>query len=245
MMYEYSFRVDDLSVDRFGRLKLSCVLFAAQEAAARHSALLGAGQTDLDEKNLFWAVTRHKVQISRLPRLGQTVRVQTWPMPTTKTAYPRAVVALDAEGGELFRVISLWVLMDKTRRALVLPGKSGVRVEGLVRGGELAVPHSLVPRGFSRCTERTVTYSCLDRNGHMNNTRYMDWVEDLLSSDFHSLSPAREITLCYASEALEGECVQLHWELSEEGILQVDGHRAQTSESGKQTRVFAAEVVYK
>ena len=245
MIYEYNFRVDDLCVDRFGRLKLSCVLFAAQEAAARHSALLGAGQTDLEEKNLFWAVTRHRVQICKLPQLGQTIRVQTWPMPTTKTAYPRAVVALDEEGEELFRVISLWVLMDKERRALVLPGKSGVQVEGAVRGGELAVPHSLIPRVFSRCAERTVTYSCLDRNGHMNNTRYLDWVEDLLSSEFHRAHPAREITLCYASEALEGERVQLAWELSETGILQVDGHRVQTSEAGKQTRVFAAEVVYR
>ena len=244
MIYEYHFRVDDLSADRFGRMKLSAVLFAVQEAAARHSDLLGTGQDDLDRKNLFWAVTRHKVQISCLPRLGQTVRVQTWPMPTTKTAYPRAVVALDEEGRELFRVISLWVLMDRERRSLVLPGKSGVTVEGTVQGGELAVPHSLMPRALARSAERTVTYSFLDRNGHMNNTRYLDWVEDLLSSDFHRAHPAREITLCYATEALEGELVRLDWELSEQGTLQVDGHRMQTSEAGKQTRVFAAEVVY-
>ena len=245
MVYEYSFRVDDLSTDRFARLRLSGVLFAAQEAAARHSALLGAGQADLDEKALFWAVTRHKVQITRLPRLGETILVQTWPMPTTKTAYPRAVVALDEEGRELFRVISLWVLMDQAKRALVLPGKSGVLVDGTVRGGELTVPHGLLPKDLAQNTLRTVTYSCLDRNGHMNNTRYLDWVEDLLSSDFHRDHPAVEITLCYASEALEGEQVRLNWALSESGVLQVDGHRGQTVEAGKQTRIFAAEVVYK
>ena len=245
MVYEYSFRVDDLSTDRFARLKLSGVLFAAQEAAARHSALLGAGQADLDEKALFWAVTRHKVQITRLPRLGETILVQTWPMPTTKTAYPRAVVALDEEGRELFRVISLWVLMDQAKRALVLPGKSGVLVDGTVRGGELTVPHGLLPKDLAQSTLRTVTYSCLDRNGHMNNTRYLDWVEDLLSSDFHQDHPAVEITLCYASEALGGEQVRLSWALSESGVLQVDGHRGQTVEAGKQTRIFAAEVVYK
>ena len=245
MVYEYSFRVDDLSTDRFARLKLSGVLFAAQEAAARHSSLLGAGQADLDEKALFWAVTRHKVQITRLPRLGETILVQTWPMPTTKTAYPRAVVALAEEGRELFRVISLWVLMDQAKRALVLPGKSGVLVDGTVRGGELTVPHGLLPKDLAQSTLRTVTYSCLDRNGHMNNTRYLDWVEDLLSSDFHRDHPAVEITLCYASEALEGEQVRLSWALSESGVLQVDGHRGQTVEAGKQTRIFAAEVVYK
>ena len=245
MIYEYSFRVDDLSVDRFGRLKLSGVLFAAQEAAARHSALLGSGQADLEKLNLFWAVSRHKVQITRLPRLGENLRVQTWPMPTTKTAYPRAVVALDEAGRELFRVISLWVIMDKATRALVLPGKSGVLVDGTVRGGELTVPHGLIPRDLAQSTLRTVTYSCLDRNGHMNNTRYLDWVEDLLSSDFHRDHPAAEITLCYTTEALEGEQIRLSWALSESGVLQVDGHRGQTVEAGKHTRVFAAEVVYK
>ncbi len=243
-IYQLKFPITDLVVDCFGRLKLSSLLYFAQEAAGQHSELLGSGYETLARQKLFWAVTRHKVQISRLPRRGETITLETWPMPTTKVAYPRSVLAYDAEGKELFRAISLWVLMDAENRTMVLPGRSGVEVMGTLRGTELASPHSLVPRALTRSTERTVTYSYLDRNGHMNNTRYLDWVSDLLPSAFHRQHEAREFTVCYASEAMEGQVIRLDWELSEEGCLQVDGHRTQTDEAGKQTRTFAVQVVY-
>ena len=243
-IYSQTFTLTDKDVDCFGRMKLSTLLTCAQEVAGRHSALLGADYDSLLEKQLFWAVTRHKVQITRLPLLGETITVQTWPMPTTRVAYPRSLVAYDARGEELFRSISLWVLMDVENRAMVLPGKSGVEVAGTLTGGELSVPHSLVPKALSNTVNRTVTYTCLDRNGHMNNTRYLDWVEDLLPSAFHKAHAPKELVICYASEAREGQVLRLSWELSQEGSLQVDAHREYTLVPDKQYRVFSAQVLY-
>ena len=243
-IYQIKHPVTDLVVDRFGKLKLSSVLYFAQEAAGQHSALLGADYDTLMRKRLFWAVTRHKVQITRLPRLGETITLETWPMPTTRVAYPRSLVARDADGEELFRSISLWVLMDMDSRGMILPGKSGVEVEGTLTGAELALPHSLMPKGLDRQQVRTVTYSCLDRNGHMNNTRYLDWVEDLLPSAFHGMHTAREFTVCYASEALENQSIRLDWAFAEDGCLQVDAHREKTDDAQKNTRVFSVQVMY-
>lgn len=244
MKYRQTFTLTDLDVDRYCKLKLSSLLFYAQEVAGKHSALLGADYDTLAQKKLFWAVTRHKVQITRLPTLGETITVETWPMPTTRVAFPRALAAYDAQGNELFRSISLWVLMDPESRAMVLPGKSGVDVGGLLTGTELSVPHSIVPKALQNSTGRSVTYTCLDRNGHMNNTRYLDWVADLLPSAFHRDHTPKELVICYASEALENQEITLDWELSEEGILQVDAHRENTLVPGKNHRVFSAQVLY-
>ena len=243
-IYSQTFILTDMDVDRFCKMKLSSLLFYAQEVAGKHSALLGADYEALAKKNLFWAVSRHKVQITRLPTLGETITVETWPMPTTRVAYPRALVAFDAEGKELFRSISLWVLMDLESRAMVLPGKSGVDVGGTLTGNELAPPHSLAPKDLSNTTSRTVTYTFLDRNGHMNNTRYLDWVCDLLNSDFHKEHTPKELVICYASEALESQVISLDWALSEEGHLQVDAHRENTLVPDKKHRVFSAQVLY-
>ncbi len=243
-IYSQKFTLTDMDVDCFGRLKLSRLLNCAQEVAGKHSALLGADYDSLLQKNLFWAVTRHRVSISRLPLLGETITVETWPMPTTRVAYPRSMVAYDAMGNELFRSISLWVLMDVENRSMVLPGKSGVEVNGTLTGGELSVPHSLVPRVMPNCMDRTVTYTCLDRNGHMNNTRYLDWVEDLLPASFHREHTPRELVICYLNEAREGQTLALQWELTQEGILQVDAHRENTDVSGKNHRVFSAQLLF-
>ena len=243
-IYHQNFTVTDMEVDCFGRLKLSTLLYFAQEAAGHHSDLLGASYDQLATKGLFWAVTRHRVQITRLPLRGETITVETWPMPTTRVAYPRSMVAFDTQGNELFRSVSLWVLMDLNNRSMVLPGKSGVLVDGHLTGSELAVPHSLAPKDLVHSQNRIVTYSCLDRNGHMNNTRYLDWVDDLLVSGFHREHLPREFVICYLNEAREGQTIQLDYSLLEEGCLMVDAHREKTDVSGGKERVFTAQVLF-
>ena len=244
-IYRQKFTLSDMEVDCFGRLKLSSLLYFAQEVAGHHSDLLGASYDALESKRLFWAVTRHRVQITRLPNRGETITVETWPMPTTRVAYPRAMAAYDADGNELFRSISLWVLMDLDSRAMILPGKSGVLVEGTLTGKELEVPRAPVLKDLTHQEIRTVTYSCLDRNGHMNNTRYLDWVDDLLNADFHRSCVPQEFVICYLSEARETEQICLEWAMAENGCLLVDAHREKTDVSPSKDRVFTAQVLYK
>ena len=235
--YVQSFEINDMLVDRFGRLKTSMVLFIAQTVATQHGELMQVGYDTLYPRRMFWAVIRHRVQISRLPRHGETIRVETWPMPATRSSYPRSVIAYDEAGNECFRAISLWVLMDVDKRNMILPGKSGIDVAGSVRGNELALPGSLSPKLLCNHRQRRVCYSDLDRNGHMNNTKYLEWIDDLLPSDFHREHTLKEMTICYLSEAWEGQELDLHWDLLEDGAMQVDAHR---NNGEKDERIFSA-----
>ena len=232
-IFRKEFEISDLYVDCFGRIKPSAILFLAQETAGHHCVELGLSWEQLAEKGLFWAVVRHRVQITRLPCRGETVIAETWPMPTTRTAYPRALVIRDKDGNELLRLISLWVLMDLNTRAMILPGKSGVEVTGTLRGTELSTPRAIATRTMEQSMERTVLFADVDRNGHMNNTRYLDWVMDLLPSAFHEGHTLRELTVCYMTESREVQTLDLGWTMTEDGILQVDGTR-----NGE--RIFAA-----
>ena len=195
----------------------------------------------LEKKRLFWAVTRHRVHITRMPHRDETIRLETWPMPTTRVAYPRSMVAYDAAGNELFRSVSLWVLMDLDKRSMILPGKSGISVDGTLTGTELSVPMGLVAKPLSTVRERTVCYTDLDRNGHMNNTRYLDWIDDLLPSAYHRDHTVREFIVCYLNEATEGQDLKLSWDFLEDGTLHVDAHR---KDETKDERIFAAKILF-
>ena len=236
-IYRLNFEITDLHVDRYGRTKPSMLLYFVQEAAGQHCSLLAVDHETLSHKHLFWAVTRNRVQVTRLPKLHETITVETWPMPTTRVAYPRSVVAYDAGGEELFRSISLWVLMDSRTRAMVLPGKSGITVDGTLTGTELAVPHAIAARAMENTATRTVGYTLLDRNGHMNNTRYMDWVEDLLPSAFHEDHPLQEFTVCYLNEARENDVIDLGYSLTDGPIFTVDALRGTE-------RIFSAQMLF-
>ena len=238
-IYQLNFEVTELHADRFGRLKSSAILYFIQEAACRHWQHI-EGQTGA-HCDLFWVIIRHRVQVSALPRVGQKIRLETWPMPTTRVAYPRSVVAYDEAGQELFRSISLWVLMDPQTRAMVLPGKSGVIVPGILRGNELPSPNSLAPASLSAQIARTVRFTDLDGNGHMNNARYLDWMADLLPSSFHADHVIRDMTLGYVAEAREGDGLQQQWQLLEDGRLRLEITRA---DGEKNSRIFSADIQF-
>ena len=240
-IYSQSFEISDLHVDCYGRLLPSKILYLMQEVAGTHFAKLSMDYDSLSQRGLFWAITRNKVQISRLPMRGETIRLETWPMPTTRVAYPRSIVAYDEAGNEVFRSITLWVLMDLNSRSMILPGKSGISVEGTLRGNELASPLGLPAKALENRGSRCVRFTDLDRNRHMNNTKYMDWIWDLLPGEFHGAHTIREFTVCYLNEAREGQELDLSWGFAEDGSLHVDAHR---NTDGKDERIFAAKILF-
>ena len=241
-LYTQNFEITDHYVDCFGRMTPASILLMIQEVAGKHCTALSVDYDTLAKQRMFWAVTRHRVQVSRMPRLGETIRVETWPMPTTRVAYPRSVVAYDAAGNECFRAISLWVLMNLDTRSMILPGKSGISVVGSLRGLELPSPGSLALMDHTQTRQRQVCFTDLDRNGHMNNTRYLNWVSDLLPSAFHQEHEVKEFTICYHAEAREGQLLELSWDFPQEDCLQVDARRA---DSDQGERVFSARLLYR
>ena len=240
-IYTQKFTITDNHVDRFGKLKLSTLLYFSQEVAGQHFDRIAMTYDQLAEKGMFWAIIRQRVRVTRLPMSGDVIHVETWPMPNTRVAFPRCVVAYDEKGNELFQVLSLWILMDIETRAMILPGKSGIHLPGTVMGYELPAPTSLSAKNLLNHRNRTVCFTDLDRNGHMNNTKYLDWIADLLPSHFHEAHSPSEFTVCYISEAREGQELTLSWEFSEDGILNLDAHRVGCE---KTERVFSAKLQY-
>ena len=241
-VYTATFPVTTAHTDCFGRCKPSGLLRFAQDAAGQHCVELGTDWDTMAAKNYFWAVIRQRMEVSRLPMEGEMVTVKTWPMPTTRVAYPRATEGFDQEGNSLFKVISLWVIVDMESRTMILPGKSGVDVAGTSFGTELKAPGGLPAGQWTQETLRSVSFCDLDMNGHMNNARYLDWLYDLRPAAFHKDHPLKAVTICYNTEALEGQ--QLRLCCSEEENLRVDGFLWKTDVSTPQTRIFSAQMEF-
>ncbi len=238
--YAIELSVKPEDTDSQGRLKLSRLLACMQIASGGHSDALGLTHEALKEKHLFWAVFRHRVVIDRLPEAGEVIRLRTWPMPTTRVAFPRAVEAYDAQGKKLFSSVSIWVLMDDRTRSMVLPAKSGITVPGILLGTEIEMPQSLHPGEHTKAEEYEAQETDLDINGHVNNTRYLDWVANL---PIDEVRQAKELTVCYLSEVLPHQKLQLEW-TAEEGALTVDGCRRRTDVTSAAERIFAVKVVF-
>ena len=241
MIFTRNTLVDATHVDRWGRMRPASLLEVMQETAGDHAALLGVGREQLDPRGLFWAIVRQTIEIHRLPGIGETVLAETWPGPPSRTAYPRYMVGRTPQGEELFRAVALWLLMDVNTRAMVLPSGSGIQVPGLLRGGELANPMGIAPRVYDNQELRRVRYSELDCNGHLSNTKYLNWMEDLLPTQWHRDHALSKVHICYLNEARADQEIALSWVLEDEALA-LEGRR----DTGETTnRVFALQALYR
>ena len=243
LLFGQSVTVQDEDFNESGNFKLSSLLYYVQEISGSHCAAFSCDWDSLAAKGMFWAVLRHRVVITRLPKKNETIRIETWPLPMTRVAYPRAVRALDEQGQVLFEAMSLWVLMDQKTRAMILPGKSGVDVPGILRQLEIDPPASLPPQSHGKHTLWQVTQADLDKNRHVNNTVYLDRAEQLTGA-FGSSGCPKEFTVCYLSEVRLGQKIDLGWSGSDRDILTFDGTRPRSDDPQKSERVFAAKLIF-
>lgn len=242
LIYEETVTITPDLTDASGILRSSAALRLTQAAAGHHCDLLGLDEAVMAQKGLFWAIIRNYFTVESMPAVGQTITLETWPMPTTRTCFPRACIARDTSGKELFACHSLWILMDRQTRAMVLPGKSGVDVPGVTLEHTPPAPKSLSPICADATAARQVKNEDLDQNGHMNNARYLDWAEAALDGDFRQNARLRHATLCYLNEAKLGQNLTSCTGFDANGAFLFDLRRAK--EDGSFDRIFSARLEY-
>ena len=222
-------------------MRLSALLRLFQDAAGHHAEKLGAGFDHLLPMGITWVLVRIRVEVERMPLLGETIAVETWPREPGSLEFFRDFLIRDSRGNELVRGLSIWTLLDvqerKIRRSNVLAdrfpapcGRMALDVR-LSRQKELKNPQVAY--------NRVVGYSDLDLNGHLNNTRYMDFMMDCFSLEDHRTYGVRAVEMAFTSEVLPGETLEMYTDVggSAQGTVRVEGRRR---EAGK--TAFRAEV---
>lgn len=169
-----------------------------QETAVSHSEALGMGWDALHAKGLFWALSKIDVEILRMPRWLERIRIITWSKEYHLLVQPRDFF-VETESGELLaRVTSNWALVD-------LEGKPHL-IEEVKDGLHHRLGCDALEKPASRLRKVTegnwsevhpVLYSHLDLNQHVNNTAYIAWAMDNFDYEFHRQHRIKFISINY------------------------------------------------
>lgn len=175
--YEAQIRLRTSDFDTCGNIKPSSVLDLFQEVAGSHADKLGCGFDDLVKKDLLWVVTKVKYKVLRDVPMHSTVTVCTWPSKPSRVAFEREYKILDENGQTLIIGTSQWTVMHKEKRTLVLVNDIYPLTE-FCEDKNFEQKLSKVPDFEGADYEKTIypAYCELDRNGHVNNIRYADYV---------------------------------------------------------------------
>ena len=193
--------------DFTGKWRPGDIFRAMQWAAEIHANELGWGYAVLKEKNIAWVLTRTQLQMEVYPKVWDSVTVATWTGVVKHSVFPRYFEFRAADGSVLGKAVTLWVLLDLNERSMVSADKAQIEVPA-EEGRTPALAFPATPRELKdvepKLVDRIPVYMDFDINGHVNNTRYIDWLCDLFSTERYREHFIRELTVNYAGEILPG-----------------------------------------
>ncbi len=206
--------VNTSSVGPGKRMRLSGVLQHMQDAATVHATELGLGFDVLGPMQRTFVLTRMQIRLlAPPPRHQEQFVLQTWPRPLERLqAYRDFELSNAGEDGKPFLVASSsWLVIDTVARRPVRPQEffTGFSTR------DVRVMENDAPRKLDWAEElplfdvRTARHSDLDPNGHVNNTRYVDWVTDSIAERFGTGLDIAELTINFLGEVMMGEKVNI------------------------------------
>ena len=209
-MYKEKMLITSIDVDDHLCLKVSSIFKFFQQVSTNHCEKLNIGQKDTIDKGVCWVVTKMQFVIHKYPKMNDEVIVTTHPGVTNKFLFPRFYEMYDKKGNLLISGSSIWVLIDMNTRHVVLKPDLGKNIPGEKNKDDIEIPESItVQDELVKVEDRKVRYNDIDLNGHLNNTKYVDYIIDLNDREFYSQKMVKEIIINYDKEIRDGNVVSL------------------------------------
>jgi acyl-ACP thioesterase len=210
------FRLRFSAVDPSDRLALAPTLDLFQEIASDHAEDLGVGREAMSVTGQVWILSRISVQWDRRPKWRDSLTVRSWPRGSDKLFALRDYDIRDGEDRPLVRGRSGWIILDLEKRRPLRPQaimENLPRNEGLDALTDGPVSLSFPEGGENgspvKAGERRAVYSDIDYNGHVNNTRYIEWIQDVVDPGVLERAARMRLDVNYLSEVKLGGTVEL------------------------------------
>ncbi|RRF94415.1 MAG: hypothetical protein DUD27_09490 [Lachnospiraceae bacterium] len=195
--------------DSYRQLRMSRLFSMIQEISIAHTESLGFPRETTLDRGLLWVITRMHLLLTRPILYDERIRLESWPEPMIHMVYPRGYRIFDASEKVIGECSALWTIIDARKRTIALPSQTNVIIPGFDRENELPLPQGLSAPDGGQTLERQVQYSEIDLNGHVNNTRYFDWIDDLFEPAAHEGGLYSEIQMNFQHEITPGAVIRL------------------------------------
>lgn len=219
MTFDKLYELRGSDFDCYDRIRPASVLDLFQDVAGIHAQRLNIGADTLLERNIIWVLTKARYRLVGIPHRYESVRVHTWPLPPSRVNCRREYLIETVDGQPLVQGCSDWVLVHSEKRRVLPAGDLYPAGEDYCQEtffpGRLAKVPAFVPQGEGLTV--TPSFTQLDINGHVNNTRYADYVMDALCPE--KAMSVKELQIDYHRELLCGVPVQLYVQRDGESVL--------------------------
>lgn len=181
-MYSFESNVRFSECGSTTHLTIPALINYLQDCSTFHTESIGHGISWGKDHGFAWFIAAWQIQIDRLPRFTEHIRVSTWSYAHRPTLANRNFIIESGDGETLVRADSLWFPFDIVkRRPMRIPQSEHVYLEDTT---PLDLPPTqrklkLVGEGVPK-DPVTVTEQHLDSNRHVNNGQYIAMADNVV-----------------------------------------------------------------
>ena len=205
LTYQMKMKIPFDMADMNGHIKLPDVILLSLQVSGMQSIELGVSdKTILEDYNLVWIITDYDIEVVRLPRFAEEITIETEALSYNRLFCYRRFTIYDEAGQDLIHMMATFVLMDRDSRKvhavepeIVAPYQSDFDKK-LIRGPKYANLEEPISKDYH------VRFYDLDMNGHVNNSKYLDWIFEVMGADFLTQYIPKKINLKYVKEVRPG-----------------------------------------
>lgn len=203
-MYSFDSMIRFSEVDHHGTLTLPGIINYFQDCSILHSDSLGVGMEHLKEQKQAWILSSWQIVVNRYPKMGEKVKICTWPTGFKGLYGTRNFVMEDEQGEKVAYANSIWVFMDLGR------GRPAKPSADIVEQYECEAPMEMnyaprkisLPEHFEDAGAFTVRKYQIDTNEHMNNGQYVKLALEVLED-----VQVKEVRVEYKKSAVYNDVV--------------------------------------
>ena len=208
--------------DENSLMSIPAILDMFQDAAGIHADSVGIGALELEEKGLFWIVSKIRLRIFKRPLVQEILESVTWIQPAERVSCERDW-ALYKDGEQLAYVRSIWAAL---RRDNFRPG----HMADFYPDSDFSIappddiPFTRMGKNFDDAEligEYTIRSVDIDRGGHMNNVNYVRAMLGCFTCAQIAEMDITELDMQFILQCYEGETIRFVKRPSETGLMEV------------------------
>lgn len=233
------FNVTSADIDMFSRIKMGSLVNFLIQSAINSADELGFGFAGLKKHRLFWVLSRLTVEIYKPISWNKTIVVETWPKDIERIFYLRDFVVKTQVGETIANATSAWLAIDvENKRPKTIDSKQTEAFSKLKNKHALNYqPEKLVTKAEKQKLIKNTNYFDIDLNKHVTSTRYIDWIMDTFSKEFHEKNYPKKLSVNYLKETMLGQSIAINKQNNENNEFLIDGVNLQN-----QKTVFKAKI---
>lgn len=239
------FTIYTFQEDEGGTATVQALCEYMQETAGNHAAKLGVSMERLHAEGLAWVLARMRVVPAVLPPVHARIQVETWPVCVEGVQFRRDFIVRDEDGTVIARATSHWVVVSLAARKVVrIPAFiAAIALDNTATAMDDAKRRLPDVDGEGVTCVFRARLADVDRNHHVNNVRYMEWVLESVPEAVRAGAALAELDMTFRAESYWKDSVSVRTVPCVEAGSSVKENGTEAEKSGGHVKIFAHALV--